>query len=124
MAFESLNSETMLVRRACRGSSKAFEELVFRYQPRALAIAHAIGVSADDIDDVVQESFLKVFSKLPTELLHDVIASVVANTRSQDLGLITRSTSATFRFVRSTFVLSRRRHSVRERFSFGPTTIA
>jgi RNA polymerase sigma-70 factor (ECF subfamily) len=60
-----LNSDAALVQRALDDRPEAFEELVFRYQKTAHAIARAAGVPSDAVEDVVQESFLKAFEKLP-----------------------------------------------------------
>lgn len=51
-------SDAELVRGALSRSPEAFEELVFRYQKKAHAIARALGVPSSTIDDVVQEAFL------------------------------------------------------------------
>jgi RNA polymerase sigma-70 factor (ECF subfamily) len=56
-----------LVGRAQEGNRWAVEELVRRYQDRAFAIAfHLCSGDRDEAQDVIQEAFLRVFSKLGT----------------------------------------------------------
>jgi RNA polymerase sigma factor (sigma-70 family) len=62
--LESWSSDASLVREALADRREAFEALVLRYQQKAHAIARAIGVPADSVDDVVQESFLQAFCGL------------------------------------------------------------
>jgi len=54
-----------LVRGALAGRAGDFETLVSRYQRKAHAIARALGVPSDAVDDVVQESFLEAYRDLP-----------------------------------------------------------
>ena len=58
-------SEKTLVARALQQQPDACEALVLRYQRSAHAIAFSAGVSASALDDVVQQSFLLAFRKLP-----------------------------------------------------------
>ena len=58
-------SDGELVRRVLRDRDGAFEKLVFRYQKKAWAIARAVGLRGDLVDDAVQESFLRAIEKLP-----------------------------------------------------------
>ncbi|MEM7232503.1 MAG: sigma-70 family RNA polymerase sigma factor, partial [Planctomycetota bacterium] len=60
----SLSTDARLVRRALVGESSAFETLVWRYQRKAFAIVHAIGVRESEREDVVQESFLHAYRSL------------------------------------------------------------
>jgi RNA polymerase sigma-70 factor (ECF subfamily) len=46
------------------GDTQAFEELVFRHEPRALATAQRIAKNREDAEGVVQESFHKAFFHL------------------------------------------------------------
>jgi RNA polymerase sigma-70 factor (ECF subfamily) len=58
------NSEGALVAAAKRGEPQAFEELVLRYQHRALSVAQRITNNREDAEDVTQESFHKAFLHL------------------------------------------------------------
>jgi RNA polymerase sigma-70 factor, ECF subfamily len=51
----------LLVRRAQDGEEAAFEELLSRFEGRALAIATQLGLPREDAEDVAQEAFLKLF---------------------------------------------------------------
>ncbi len=52
---------------AVRGGDTArFEELIRRYQPRLFATARRYARREDEVQDIVQETFLKAFSKLDT----------------------------------------------------------
>jgi RNA polymerase sigma-70 factor (ECF subfamily) len=50
-----------LLRRAQGGEEGAFEEIMHRFEGRALAIAHQLGASRADAEDIAQEAFLKLF---------------------------------------------------------------
>ncbi len=63
MIFQSL-SDARLVRRVLSGRPEAFEMLVFRYQKKAYAIAHALGVPPSSLDDAVQEAFFQAYRDL------------------------------------------------------------
>ncbi len=52
------DSDSSLVAGAKRGNTQAFEELVFRYERRVLAIAQRITNNREDAEDVAQESRL------------------------------------------------------------------
>jgi RNA polymerase sigma-70 factor (ECF subfamily) len=52
-----------LVERARRGDLGAFEELVVRYQPRAVRLASTY--AGGDAEDAVQEAFVKAYRSLP-----------------------------------------------------------
>src|SRR5512136_2159699 len=58
------SSDAALVRQALEDRPEAFEALILRYQKKAHAIARAIGVPADSLDDVIQEAFLGAFCGL------------------------------------------------------------
>jgi RNA polymerase sigma-70 factor (ECF subfamily) len=62
--FASLSSDASLVRQALEDRPEAFEALILRYQRKAHAIARAIGVPVDSLDDVIQEAFLAAFCGL------------------------------------------------------------
>jgi len=50
-----------LVERARAGEEAAFEEILTRFEGKALAIAHHLGASREDAEDIAQEGFLKLF---------------------------------------------------------------
>ena len=56
--------EADLVDRAKAGDVRAFEAIVRRYEAVALRTAHAILGSASDVDDAVQEAFVKAYYAL------------------------------------------------------------
>lgn len=58
--------DTKLVERTLAGDQSAFEELVERYQSRLFALARQYTRNAVDVEDIVQDAFLKAFSKLHT----------------------------------------------------------
>lgn len=56
--------DLVLVERTLSGDTRAFEELVLRYQDRLYnAVVHTVGC-ADEARDIVQEAFLSAYSKL------------------------------------------------------------
>lgn len=65
--FSPLNSEPTdaeLVTAVRGGGTASFEVLVRRYQPRLFATARRYARRDDEVEDIVQEIFLKAFSKL------------------------------------------------------------
>ena len=60
------DSDSSLVAAAKYGDTRAFEELVFRYERRVLAVAQRITNNREDAEDVAQESFHKAFRHLDT----------------------------------------------------------
>ncbi|MDQ1409669.1 MAG: polymerase sigma-70 factor, subfamily [Acidobacteriaceae bacterium] len=58
------DSDGMLVTAAKRGNARAFEELVLRHEQRVFAVAQRITNNRQDAEDVVQETFHKVFVHL------------------------------------------------------------
>jgi RNA polymerase sigma-70 factor (ECF subfamily) len=58
------DSDGMLVTAAKRGNTRAFEDLVLRHQRRIFAMAQRITSNREDAQDVVQETFHKVFLHL------------------------------------------------------------
>ena len=58
------DSDGALVAAAKRGDPHAFEKLVLRYKRRVFAIAQRITNNREDAEDVVQDSFHKVFLHL------------------------------------------------------------
>src|SRR5688572_21336923 len=57
-------SDARLVDEARRASPDALAALVERYVRKAYAVAHAAGADVSQLDDVVQESFLKAIARL------------------------------------------------------------
>ena len=58
------DSDGTLVTAAKGGDTRAFEELVLRHKRRVFAVAQRITNNRDDAEDVVQETFQKVFLHL------------------------------------------------------------
>lgn len=56
--------DTTLVQQTLAGDATAFEELVERYQGRLFALARHYTRNAVDIEDMVQDTFLKAFRRL------------------------------------------------------------
>jgi RNA polymerase sigma-70 factor (ECF subfamily) len=54
-----------LVRRVIQGENECFEELIRRHQPRVFATARRYARREDEVQDIVQEVFLKTFERLP-----------------------------------------------------------
>jgi RNA polymerase sigma-70 factor (ECF subfamily) len=59
-------SDAELVTETLAGQTAAFETLVVRYQPRIFATARRYARREDEVEDVVQEIFLKAYQKLHT----------------------------------------------------------
>lgn len=57
--------DTQLILQAKQGDTVAFERLVYRYDKRVLSIAGTYVNSADEVKDIYQEVFLRVFKGLP-----------------------------------------------------------
>jgi RNA polymerase sigma-70 factor, ECF subfamily len=55
-----------VVRAVLAGDTASFETLVLRYQPRVFASARRYARREDEVEDIVQEVFLKTFEKLRT----------------------------------------------------------
>lgn len=58
-------SDEDLVRAVLAGANEAFEELVRRHQPRLFATARRYARRESEVEDIVQEVFLKAFERLP-----------------------------------------------------------
>jgi len=56
--------EEMALLQASKSGDAAFEELVKRYDRKLLRVAEQVTQNHEDAEDVVQETFLKVFQKL------------------------------------------------------------
>jgi RNA polymerase sigma-70 factor (ECF subfamily) len=61
---EKGEEERQLVRRAQSGEEAAFEELIRRHQQRVFGLVSGILRRREDVEDVVQQVFLKVFVSL------------------------------------------------------------
>ena len=57
-------SDTELIKAVLAGDSASFEPLVLKYQPRVFATARKYARRESEVEDIVQEVFLKAFSKL------------------------------------------------------------
>jgi RNA polymerase sigma-70 factor (ECF subfamily) len=62
---EDPRSDEELVRAVVGGQTEAFEQLVRRHQPRVFATARRYARREDEVEDIVQEVFLKSFERLP-----------------------------------------------------------
>lgn len=63
----SLNpNEAALIQKVRSGDSAAFETLIEAYQPRVFATARKYARRESEIEDIVQEIFIKAFQKLHT----------------------------------------------------------
>ena len=58
------DSDGTLVAAAKRGDRQAFEDLILRHERRVFAVAQRITNNREDAEDVVQETFHKVFLHL------------------------------------------------------------
>lgn len=57
-------TDSQLIDAVLGGEVNAFETLVSRYQPRIFAMARRYSRSENDVEDIVQEIFIKAFTKL------------------------------------------------------------
>src|SRR5687767_6954382 len=57
-------SDSELIKRVLKGDSASFEPLVIKYQPRVFATARRYARRDSEIEDIVQEVFIKAFQKL------------------------------------------------------------
>ena len=63
--LNSADEDADLVSASKAGDIAAFDELMARYHRKVLRIVQHIMHNLDDAQDVVQETFLKVFQNLP-----------------------------------------------------------
>ena len=61
---EGVTDET-LIRKVLAGETACFEQLIQRHQPRVFATARRYARREDEVEDIVQEIFLKAFERLP-----------------------------------------------------------
>jgi len=59
--FVNNTQERKLIQRCQKGDRKAFEELVIKYQKRALNLAYRLLGNYEDAQDVTQDAFVKAF---------------------------------------------------------------
>lgn len=59
-------TDSELIAAVLRGDTASFEQLVVKYQPRVFATARRYARRDDEVEDVVQEVFMKAFQKLST----------------------------------------------------------
>lgn len=64
--------DAMLANRASDGDIRAFEMIIRRHSPLMKAYARKILGSSDEVDDVVQETFITAWQQLPT--LEEMVA--------------------------------------------------
>ena len=98
-----------LVRAARAGDVRAFEVLVTRYHARALRFALNMGLVPEDAEEVVQDSFVRVYRALPRfrdgAAFEPWLFRILANrcrslmvkrrsTRSKELAIPQRSTTS------------------------------
>ena len=60
------NDVPLCIRKVIDGDSKAFEEIVVTYQKRIYYTVLQMVMNHDDADDVLQETFIKAFTKMDT----------------------------------------------------------
>ena len=58
------SEEKSTIRRVLNGDTSAFESLIVQYQPRVFATARKYARRESEIEDIVQEIFIKAFKKL------------------------------------------------------------
>ena len=59
-------SDAELIATVLRGDAASFEPLVIKYQPRIFATARRYARHESEVEDIVQEIFIKAFQKLPS----------------------------------------------------------
>lgn len=62
---KQLDEDALLVARVQRGESSAFDELVRKHQGMIAALLHRFAGRPADVEDLVQETFLRVHKALP-----------------------------------------------------------
>ena len=58
------NADQLLVERVQRGDKRAFDLLVLKYQHKIIAVVHRYIRDSADVNDVVQEAFIKAYRAL------------------------------------------------------------
>jgi RNA polymerase sigma-70 factor (ECF subfamily) len=62
---DAVSADRLLARRAAAGDMHAFGQLVTRYQRPMAALVSRLAPNPDDVDDIVQELFLRAWKGLP-----------------------------------------------------------
>lgn len=62
---DTIDTDLLLVRRAQKGDSRAFDLLVLKYQHKVASVVSRFISERDLIEDVVQEAFIKAYRALP-----------------------------------------------------------
>lgn len=62
---ESVDADRLLVQKAQKGDSRAFDLLVLKYQHKVASVVSRLVAEPDAIDDVVQDAFIKAYRALP-----------------------------------------------------------
>jgi len=65
MQPEEQNNDSELVKRVQQGDKRAFELLVLKYQHRIYSLVSRLVRDNDEVQDVVQEAFIKAYRALP-----------------------------------------------------------
>ena len=65
-SFDMEVTDSELIERVLRGETSSFEGLVQKYQSRIFATVRRYSRRESDVEDIVQEIFLKAYRKLPT----------------------------------------------------------
>lgn len=60
------NTEDELIEKCIKGDSNAQKALYIKFSPRLFAISYRYSSNREDAKDVLQESFIKIFSKINT----------------------------------------------------------
>ncbi|MEW5977777.1 MAG: sigma-70 family RNA polymerase sigma factor [Acidobacteriota bacterium] len=60
-----MKSEVVLIRRCQDGDSAAFEQLIHRFERRVFGLIYQIIRSPNEVDDIAQEIFIKLYLSLP-----------------------------------------------------------
>lgn len=66
MSQHEINEDHMLIVRAKRGDSQAFESLVRKYQKPIYYLCHRMTGAHQSADDLSQDTFIKAYLSLPT----------------------------------------------------------
>ena len=61
---ETVNADLILVRKAQKGDTRAYDLLVLKYQHKVAGVVAKLIYESDAIDDVVQETFIKAYRAL------------------------------------------------------------
>jgi len=62
---ETTDADLLLVQRAQKGDSRAFDLLVLKYQHKVASVVSRFISERDAIEDIVQEAFIKAYRALP-----------------------------------------------------------